>query len=145
MCTDTAVVKKISKIPNNSPNIARKDSGKANIVGEIPACNNNVKKSKQTHSVVNNTVCDDKYTLGLLSIARKCDKLKRARTSAKNTLFRAQNHQMFGFIPLDGVPRPVNGKTKYPCMGPLEALEAHNILKRIVQIFKASKFQSIVA
>ena len=81
---------------------------------------------KNITPIVNNTILEDKYTLGLLSIARKCDKLKKARTSAKNALFRAQNHQMFGFIPLDGVPKPSINNTDFGVMGPLEA---HNILK----------------
>ena len=48
----------------------------------------------------------DKYTLGLTSIGKKCDKLKRANSSLNNSLFLQQNRQFYGFIPLSGVPKP---------------------------------------
>ena len=72
------------------------------------------------------TGTDDKYSLGLTFIAKKCDKLKRARLSVNNALFRKQNRELYGFIPLDGVPNvSVISKHKVP----MEPLEAHRLLK----------------
>ena len=64
--------------------------------------------------------------MGLTSIGKKCEKLKRARSSPNNALFLKQNHQLYGFIPLNGIPSTINGRTHYHVMEPLEA---HQLLK----------------
>ena len=82
---------------------------------------------------------EDKYSLGLTSIAKKCDKFERARLSVNNTLFRKQNKEIYGFIPLDGVSK-VSVFRKYKV--PMESLEAHKLLKnQDAPITRVSKYQ----
>ena len=71
----------------------------------------------------------DKYSMGLI-FAKKCDKIKRAKASKKNALFWKQNPQMFGYIPINGLPEPVTRSSNYPAMEPLEA---HELLKNETQ------------
>ena len=45
-----------------------------------------------------------KYDLGLTSLANKCDKIKKAKMASFNRLFKSQNKDMVGFIPLSKLP-----------------------------------------
>ena len=54
----------------------------------------------------------DKYSLGLTSIAKRCERLKRAKSSVKNRLFLQQNKELYGYIPVNGLPTPVSVNTR---------------------------------
>ena len=64
--------------------------------------------------------------MGLTSIAKRCEKLKRAKSSTNNALFLQQNKQLFGYIPVNGLPVPVADDQKHCAMEPLQA---HLLLK----------------
>ena len=123
-----APLQNLTLLENSSPIVHTVTASKRDSVKKPCLSTNkvNVKADALGNNGVLSMGTDDKYSLGLTSIAKKCDKLKRARLSVNNALFRKQNKELYGFIPLDGVPKvSVVSKHNAP-MGPLEA---HKLLK----------------
>ena len=55
-----------------------------------------------------------KYDIGLTSLARKCDKMKRARTVPFNRTFAMQYKGFFGFLPLSKLKAKTEDKSIPP-------------------------------
>ena len=66
-----------------------------------------------------------KYYIGLTSQAKKCDKMRKAKTATFNRTFVKQNKGFFGFIPLSKLPTKIKDIS---IPSDLNQLEIHNKL-----------------
>ena len=77
----------------------------SNVRDETMRCPNIANRNVSVTSLQGSRASDtSKYDLGLTSLASKCEKIKKAKMAKFNHLFRSQNKDMVGFIPLSKLP-----------------------------------------
>ena len=77
---------------------------------------------KQENSVQN----DSKYALGLLSLAKKCQNVRKVKEGPFNKLVLEQNRDFFGFLPLSKMPEKIKDSS---VPHSLEYLEIHRRIR----------------
>ena len=86
-----------------------------------------------------------KYELSIMTMAKKREKIQKARLLHSNKLFFKQNKGQFGFIPLSPLPEKI---VDNPNSSKMDIFKAHELLKRQAcrtnQIIWAYKFPSKV-
>ena len=69
---------------------------------------------------------DCKYDLGLLSLAKKCQNVRKAKEAPFNSLVLQQNREFFGFLPLSKMPEKIKDSS---VSHSLDYLEMHRRIR----------------